>query len=316
MAGKAHPKDDEGKRFIQEIYQITKEERFRKKIVFIENYDLNVARYLVEGCDIWLNNPRRPLEASGTSGMKVIANGGLNFSVLDGWWDEGFNPEVGWKIGNGEEYTDPDYQDEIESHQLYDTLERQIIPLFYSRTEEKLPRTWISMIKKSMKTLGPVFNTHRMVEQYFTNYYLPSFQKRSLLKDKKWAKAKELASWKDKVLNNWNSLQIKNVGTNGKSNMYHVGEDFPVVAEVHLGNLNPEDVEVQVYYGPYEKQDDPKYNLTVIMNPEINNSSDGNFKYIGYIKCEESGLIGYTIRILPKNSLFIHPFELGVVYWA
>ena len=316
MAGKAHPKDDEGKRFIQEIYQITKQERFRRKIVFLENYDLNVARYLVQGCDIWLNNPRRPLEASGTSGMKVIANGGLNFSVLDGWWDEGFNPEVGWKIGNGEEYTDPDYQDEIESHQLYDTLERQIIPLYYSRTEEKLPRTWISMVKTSMKKLGPVFNTHRMVEQYFTNYYLPSFQKRSLLMENKWTKAKELASWKDKVLDNWNSINIKNIGTESKAKMYHVGEDFPVAAEVHLGNLIPEDVEVQIYYGPYEKQEDPQYNLTVIMNPEKNNSKDGNYKYVGYIKCEESGLIGYTIRILPKNSLFIHPYELGVVYWA
>ena len=140
IAGKAHPKDEEGKRLIQEIFQVAKEERFRRKIVFIENYDMNVAHYLVEGCDIWLNNPRRPLEASGTSGMKVIANGGLNFSVLDGWWVEGFDPEVGWKIGNGEEYSDPDYQDEIEARQFYHTLENQIVPLFYSRTEDGLPR--------------------------------------------------------------------------------------------------------------------------------------------------------------------------------
>jgi len=178
MAGKAHPKDEEGKRFIQDIYQIAKEERFRRKIVFIENYDMNVAHYLVEGCDIWLNNPRRPLEASGTSGMKVIANGGLNFSILDGWWDEGFDPELGWKIGNGEEYTDPDYQDEVESRQLYHTLESEIIPLFYSRGEDRLPRKWIAKVKNSMKNLGPFFNTHRMVQEYFQNYYSKSYEKR------------------------------------------------------------------------------------------------------------------------------------------
>jgi starch phosphorylase len=158
IAGKAHPKDDEGKKLIQEIIQISQDERFRKRIVFLENYDMNVARYMVEGCDIWLNNPRRPLEASGTSGMKVIANGGLNFSVLDGWWDEGYDPEVGWKIGNGEEYLDLEYQNEVESNQLYSTLEREIVPLFYNRGDDKLPRSWLSKMKMSMKRLAPVFN--------------------------------------------------------------------------------------------------------------------------------------------------------------
>ncbi|NWF88418.1 MAG: alpha-glucan family phosphorylase, partial [Ignavibacteriaceae bacterium] len=161
ISGKAHPKDDEGKRFIQEIFQITKDERFKRKIVFIENYDLNVASYLVQGCDIWLNNPRRPLEASGTSGMKVIANGGLNLSVLDGWWAEAYDPEVGWEIGGGEEYTDPIYQDSMEMRQLFNTIETKISPLFYARGEDRIPRAWIAMVKKSMKKLGPIFNTQR-----------------------------------------------------------------------------------------------------------------------------------------------------------
>jgi starch phosphorylase len=316
IAGKAHPKDEEGKRFIQEIFQFAKEERFRKRIVFIENYDLNVARYLVEGCDVWLNTPRRPLEASGTSGMKVIANGGLNFSVLDGWWDEGFDPEVGWKIGNGEEYTDPDYQDEIESHQFYDTLERQIIPLYYTRNEDKIPRQWISMVKNSMKKLGPKFNTHRMVEEYFANYYMPSFQKRTLLMEKKWDKAKELSLWENNLINNWSNINVVNVEANSLSIQYKVGENFPVKADIRLGNLTPNDVEVQIYYGPYEKQDDPQFNSNVVMNVENKKSIDGIYKYVGYVKCRETGQIGYTIRILPKNSLFIHPFELGLVYWA
>ncbi len=315
FAGKAHPKDDEGKRFIQEIVQIAKEERFRRKIVFIENYDLNVARYLVEGCDIWLNNPRRPLEASGTSGMKIISNGGLNFSILDGWWDEGFDPEVGWKIGSGEEYTDPDYQDELEARQFYTTLESQIISLFYARGEDKLPRGWISMVKNSMKKLGPFFNTHRMVREYFEKYYTLSCEKRKMLFEREGNAVKELADWKEKVRYNWSQVKVINTLTNGTTKQVFVGEDFPVKAEIELGNLTPDDVEVQLYYGPMDKQDDPNYSSTVVM--ETNSKKDnGLYIYSGNIVSQNSGQKGFTIRILPKHKLLINPFELGVVYWA
>jgi starch phosphorylase len=315
FAGKAHPKDDEGKRFIQEIFQITKEERFKRKIVFIENYDLNVASYLVEGCDIWLNNPRRPLEASGTSGMKVIANGGLNFSILDGWWDEGFDPEVGWKIGNGEEYVDPDYQDELEARQFYTTLESQIVPLFYARGEDKLPRGWISMVKNSMKKLGPFFNTHRMIQEYFEKYYAPSFEKRILLLDKDGDTVKKLAAWKQNVINNWQQIRIVNVTSNGIAKQIYVGEDFPVRAEIDLGSLTPDDVEVQIYYGPFDKKDDPYNSSSVVMKTDEKNQNDF-YSYSGSIVSQNSGHKGFTIRILPKNDLLINPFELGVVYWA
>ncbi len=315
FSGKAHPKDDEGKRLIQEIVQIAKEDRFRRKVVFIENYDLNVARYLVEGCDIWLNNPRRPLEASGTSGMKIISNGGLNFSILDGWWDEGFDPEVGWKIGNGEEYIDPDYQDELESRQFYNTLENQIVPLFYALGEDKLPRGWISMVKSSMKKLGPFFNTHRMAREYFEKYYAPSFKKRSILIEKEGNTVKELASWKERIKQNWSQIKVINTLTNGSPKQVFVGEDFPVKAEIDLGNLTPEDVEVQLYFGPVDKQDDPNYSTTVIMNSN-SKKSNGYYLYTGNIVSQSSGQKGFTIRIVPKNNLLINPFELGVVYWA
>ncbi len=316
IAGKAHPKDEEGKRFIQEIFQIAKEDRFRRKFVFIENYDMSVAHYLVEGCDVWLNNPRRPLEASGTSGMKVIANGGLNFSVLDGWWDEGFDPELGWKIGNGEEYSDPDYQDEVESRQLYNTLETQIVPLFYSRGEDRLPRHWIAMVKNSMKRLGPVFNTHRMVQEYFDNYYKASFEKRTLLLENNWERVKDLASWKQNVKNNWSKIRIVKVSSDGNLSEIHVGDQLPVQAEIDLGNLTPADVEVQIYYGPLEDSNNPQTNSTVVMTPENKKNSPGVHKYLGNILCNKSGHKGFTIRILPKNELLIHPFELDVVYWA
>jgi starch phosphorylase len=313
FAGKAHPKDDEGKRFIQEIVQIAKEDRFRRKIVFIENYDLNVARYLVEGCDIWLNNPRRPLEASGTSGMKIIANGGLNFSILDGWWDEGFDPEVGWKIGNGEEYTDPDYQDELEARQFYTTLESQIVPLFYAKGEDKLPRGWISMVKNSMKKLGPYFNTHRMVREYFEKYYASAYERRIMLLEKD--TVNELANWKEKIRGNWSQVKVINVLTNTNMKQIYVGEDFPVKAEVDLGVLTPDDVEVQLYYGPIDKQDDPNFSSTVVMN-SASKKSNGYYQFTGNIISQSSGQKGFTIRILPKHRLLINPFELGVVYWA
>ena len=316
FAGKAHPKDEEGKRLIQAIYQMTKEERFRRKIVFIENYDINVARYMVEGCDVWLNTPRRPLEASGTSGMKVIANGGLNFSILDGWWDEGFDPEVGWKIGNGEEYTDHDYQDEVEARQLYHILETQIGPLFYSRGEDLLPRGWITKVKNSMKKLGPFFNTHRMVQEYFEKFYLQAYEKRRELQKDKWKKAIELADWKDKVIQKWSQIKINKV-LNGKSNKsIYVGEEFPVEAEINLGELTSDDVEVQLYFGPVEKQDNPESNSTVVMSPSDSKMTNGVIIYKGDIVTGHSGQQGFTIRIVPKNPMLTNPFDVGVVYWA
>ena len=316
FAGKAHPKDEEGKRLIQAIYQMTKEERFRRKIVFIENYDINVARYMVEGCDVWLNTPRRPLEASGTSGMKVIANGGLNFSILDGWWDEGFDPEVGWKIGNGEEYTDHDYQDEVEARQLYHILETQIGPLFYSRGEDLLPRGWITKVKNSMKKLGPFFNTHRMVQEYFEKFYVQAYEKRRELQKDKWKKAIELADWKDKVIQKWSQIKINKV-LNGKSNKsIYVGEEFPVEAEINLGELTSDDVEVQLYFGPVEKQDNPESNSTVVMSPSDSKITNGVIIYKGDIVTGHSGQQGFTIRIVPKNPMLTNLFDVGVVYWA
>ena len=176
FAGKAHPKDHGGKELIAEILQFARRPEFRRRVVFIEDYDINVARYLLQGVDVWLNNPRRPLEASGTSGMKAACNGGLNLSILDGWWCEGYDGQNGFAIGAGEEYTDLTYQDDVESRAMYDLLEQEIIPLFYTRSSDGLPRGWLRMMKHSITTLAPVFNTGRMVAEYTTRCYLPSAQ--------------------------------------------------------------------------------------------------------------------------------------------
>lgn len=316
IAGKAHPQDEAGKKLIQQIIQVAKEEPFRRKIVFIENYDMNVARYLVEGCDIWLNTPRRPYEASGTSGMKVIANGGLNFSILDGWWDEGFDPELGWKIGNAEEYSDTDYQDEVESRQFYNTLETQIIPLFYDHGMDRIPRKWISKVKNSIKNLGPVFNTHRMVQEYYEKFYQPSFERRKLLEEKKWKKAQDISNWKENIKKNWSKLKVLKVESNEANSKIMIGQEYPVKAEIDLGELTPNDVEVQVYYGPSENTDNPHLNNTVVMETSIAKSKPGIHTFEGKILCKISGEQGYTIRIMPKNQMLISPFDLGLVYWA
>ncbi|MGE5365576.1 MAG: alpha-glucan family phosphorylase [Bacteroidota bacterium] len=316
IAGKAHPRDEEGKKLIQEIVQIAKEERFRKRIVFLENYDMNVARYMVEGCDVWLNNPRRPLEASGTSGMKVIANGGLNFSVLDGWWDEGYDPEVGWKIGNGEEYLDLDYQNEVESRQLYDALESEIVPLYYDRTADKLPRSWISMMKASMKKLGPFFNTNRMVEEYFNKFYNPAFENRKILLKNGFEQAKSLTEWKKKVRENWGQVKIVKLGYDAPDTEVMVGEEFVIKAEVALGHLTPDDVEVQIYYGSVDKQDLAHANSVVSMTCEKSKTKSDIYVYKGSVVTNNSGQFGFTARILPKHSLLRDPFDLGVICWA
>ncbi|MBA4310534.1 MAG: alpha-glucan phosphorylase [Chlorobiaceae bacterium] len=316
IAGKAHPKDEEGKRLIQTIHQFAEQERFRKRIVFLENYDMNVARYLVAGCDVWLNNPRRPLEASGTSGMKVIANGGLNLSIMDGWWDEAYDPEVGWKIGNREEYSNLDFQDEIESGQIYSLIEKEIVPQFYERTSENLPRRWIKMMKNSMKKLGPVYNTNRMVMEYCEKFYLQAHNRRKILSAKNWEKAKEISEWKKNVIANWDQIKVSNVTTD-KTDSVFVGDNFFINADVYLGKLSVDDVEVQIYFGPSDRFDNPEAYAAVPMKLKSkSNSEDGMLKFSGAIPCLTSGMQGFTIRILPKHKLMVHHFELGRIYWT
>ncbi|MBU1096052.1 MAG: alpha-glucan phosphorylase [Ignavibacteriae bacterium HGW-Ignavibacteriae-2] len=316
IAGKAHPKDEEGKKLIQDIVSFTKDESLRKRIVFIENYDMNIARYMVEGCDVWLNNPRRPLEASGTSGMKIIANGGLNFSVLDGWWDEAYNYELGWKIGHGEEYENLDYQDEVESSMLYETLENEIVPQFYERGDDKLPRKWLKMMKNSMKTLAPIFNTHRMVRQYATKFYLPAHNNRRMLMANNWLEAKNFMTWKNNIVSNWNAIKFIKVESEHQNGEVKIGSSYKISADIDMPNLTPEDVEVQIYYGKVDDQNIAFANSFMEMTCLTKKSTSGKYKYEGVIDCSKTGQFGYTLRILPKHPLLTNKFELGLIKWA
>ncbi len=316
IAGKAHPHDDAGKKLIQDIFEHTKKDHLRKRIVFLENYDMNVARYMVQGCDIWLNNPRRPLEASGTSGMKIIANGGLNFSVLDGWWDEGYNREVGWRIGNGEEYKDLDYQDEVEANMLFKTLENNIVPLFYNNGKEGLPREWIKMMKSSMSQLAPVYNTHRMVQEYTEKFYLNAYKNRKELIENDWQKVKEFTQWKANLIKNWDKLEFVSVSHKGSGDELRVGSKYKVTAEVKIGNLTHSDVEVQIYYGKLDNVDEANENSYSKMKCVDCKTKKDICTFEGSIECNATGEFGYTVRILPKHSLLINQFELGAIRWV
>jgi len=316
IAGKAHPQAEAGKKLIQEIVATSKEPSFRKKIVFLENYDMNIARYMVEGCDVWLNNPRRPLEASGTSGMKVIANGGLNFSILDGWWDEAYQRGYGWKIGNGEEYENLDYQDEVESRLIYETLEKEILATFYDRGEDKLPRKWIKMMKDSMQNLGPVFNTSRMVSQYVDNYYMKSLERRKFILENDWEQAKKFSKWKSKLTKNWKSVKFVSVAEENEKSEMQVNSTYKLTCEVDLGKLTPNDVEVQIYYGKVDDRYETDANNFVVMNFVETNSDLNIHSFTGEIKCKNTGNFGYTLRILPRNELLHNPFELNLIHWA
>jgi len=316
FAGKAHPRDHGGKELIAEIVHVCRRPEFRRRMVFIEDYDINVARVMVQGVDIWLNNPRRPFEASGTSGMKACINGGLNLSILDGWWCEGYNGDNGWAIGAGEEYSDNDrtYQDDIESRAIYDLLEQEIVPMFYNRSSDGTPRGWVNYMKQSIKTCCPVFNTHRQVEDYTKRCYIPSARRYAQLTTDNLKSAADLSAWRRKLQREWGQVRIENVLADGKDAM-HVGAEFEVEARINLGNLAPDDVEVQLFHGIIDNAGEIPQPSTVAMS--TNGSSHGQtWLFKGKIRCTTSGHYGYTVRVLPHHDHLGNSFEPGLVCWG
>lgn len=319
FAGKAHPHDVGGKELIREIVHTAQDPDLRDKIVFLENYDMSVARNLVQGVDIWLNNPRRPKEASGTSGMKLIYNGGLNCSILDGWWAEGYDPSVGWAIGNGEEYPEheAEHQDYVESQALYNVLEQDIVPLFYQHTRDGLPRQWIAKVKNSMRILAPFFNTHRMVQQYTDRYYMPSHTRASDMTDDGMAKGLEFGAWHSRLEQAWHEINIEAV--NISDQQVSVGKEFEIEAVVNLGSLSPDEVRVQLYSGQMNthREIGDSGGTVIDMEPvahEANGTSAYHFKtqYVYHT----SGERGLSVRVLPNHELLPTCFQPGLITWA
>jgi starch phosphorylase len=313
FAGKAHPRDEAGKKLIQDIVRFSRLPRVKGHVVFIEDYDMEVAKHLVQGVDVWLNTPRRPLEASGTSGMKSAANGVLNVSVLDGWWDEAAAERLGWSIGQGEVYDDPDVQDHIESSALYDLLEHEIVPLFYDRGRDGLPRGWIRMMKEALKGLCPVFNTNRMVHEYATRCYLPAVDRYSQLADDSFAGVRALAAWRERVQQAWDHVRILEIEA-PEVTEFAVGDTIAVRARVSLGGLEPGDVDVQLYHGEVEPDGAIAAGEAVSMVPQ-NDAGDGAHWYSGEVPCPATGRRGYALRVLPRHAALATAFLPGLIRW-
>jgi len=314
FAGKAHPRDNPGKDLIRQIVHFARREDLRLRVAFLEDYDMSLARYLVQGADVWLNTPRHGLEASGTSGMKAAVNGAINLSTLDGWWCEGYAPDAGWRIGLGETYEDERYGDQVEAQALYDLLEKDVVPLFYERGSDDLPRGWIAMMKRSIQSVAPIFNSHRMVEEYAQKMYFPAAVRFDRLAANQCQVAKDLVAWLDRVHQGWNEVRITAVesDTSGELLVY---TEFNVTVHVHLGPLTPQDVKVQIYHGAIDPQEQIADYRIVDMSA-TGSAKDGVYVYTGTIPCRKSGLQGYTVRILPFHPDLTNSHVPGLVVWA
>ena len=316
FAGKAHPHDIPGKELIREIVRFAEKNDVASRLVFIENYDMTVAHYLISGGDLWLNTPRRPMEASGTSGMKAAVNGVLNCSILDGWWDEAFTPEVGWAIGQGEEYIEADepLQDDIESKALYDLLETEIVPLFYQRGRDGLPREWIRRMKNSMREIGQSMSSHRMLMDYCNKFYFPALKNyRRIVKDD-YAESKALAAYLSKLRQDWDSIKILNITSNAKPVMQR-GDSITVNAKIDLSTLKPEEILVELYHGAVSNQANEFENARRSVMKCV--GQEGNaYKYQVKIEALDTGMQGHTIRLLPIHEALVHPYRSGFIKWA
>jgi glycogen phosphorylase len=313
IAGKAHPKDIPGKELIRDIVQFTRSEGMNS-VVFVPDYDIYVSRLMVSGCDIWLNTPRRPREASGTSGMKASMNGLPNVSILDGWWDEADYVRTGWPIGHGEMYDDETYQDNVEANAFYDLLEKEVVPMFYDRDIEGIPRRWVAKMKDSICLNAPRFNTARMLRDYAEQGYVPAHKRQVITVGNNYQNGKDLAHWKARIFEDWYDLKIKQVDAMAPEQL-GVNQSIEVKANIHLGKLKPSDVRIEVYQGSIDSHDGKIMNAkTVVMNST--ETANGETVYIGTISYEASGLQGFSVRVLPNHPHLSNPHELGLIHWA
>lgn len=315
FAGKAHPHDNMGKELIRQIIHLCSDERFRRKMVFIEDYDIDVARNLVQGVDVWLNTPIRPKEASGTSGMKVVPNGGINISVLDGWWDEAYNTANGWAIGKGEEYGDLAYQDEVESLFLYNILEKDVKPAFYGRTLDGLPREWLIRMRESMKSITSIYNTNRMVKDYTEKFYKSAHRFSVDFQKDNFSRVREFSTWKTAISKNWDSIRILQVDI-AEENEIKVNSQVTVRAEIDLGPVEPKDVRVELYFGALDKNGEIVEGVALPMR-ESGPGSKGALMFQGQMLCLQSGRFGFTVRVLPSHTCMPRKFDPDLsITWA
>ncbi len=313
FAGKAHPADEAGKEMIRQIVAFSSDAEVRHRVVFVDDYDIAVARALYQGADVWLNNPRRPQEACGTSGMKSALNGGLNLSILDGWWHEMFDGDNGWAISSAEDVDDIERRDELEASALFDLLERQVVPLFYETYGGPVPRRWLKKVRKSLASLGPRVTASRMVADYVEQLYEPTAARTDTLAADGLARARALAAWKQRVAEAWHGVHVDRV--DGDMAAVELGASRDVKAVVSLGSLSADDVDVQLVHGPVGQGDELTERTYVSMRPD-GPADDDHARYVGSLECSRAGRYGITVRIVPRHADLVDNSELGLAAWA
>ncbi|QHO71225.1 alpha-glucan family phosphorylase [Marisediminicola antarctica] len=312
IAGKSHPADEEGKRLIQKLVQFASSPELRTRLVFLENYDIAMAQLLYPGTDVWLNNPLRPLEACGTSGMKAALNGSLNLSILDGWWAEFYDEENGWAIPSADSAGDSAERDKLEAEAMYDLIEHQIAPRFYDRGSDGVPKRWVQSIRHTLATLSPELSADRMVKEYVTRLYVPAAEAERTISAKSFAGARELASWKQRVFDAWPLVAVTHVESGGVDTVPQVGDILHVRAHVQLDGLTPDDVAVEVVYGRAREGDNLERTHHVALEPET--AAPGvAVQFIGAVPLTRAGSFGYNVRVTPKHPLLASAAELGLI---
>ena len=312
FAGKPHPADIQGQELVKRIYEISNMPQFKGKVIILENYNMYISRYLVSGVDIWLNNPRRPLEASGTSGEKAGLNGVINLSILDGWWYEGYDGQNGWAIGDETEYTNYEIQDNADSQSIYNILENEIIPLYYEKADMTKNKKWITLMKNSIKSVGGVYNTGRMLCDYLDKLYIPQI---NLTKSEKYSNDNlvQFLNWEQKVRSSWNNISIESMNNLAEIST-NAGDIVELKCVANLGSISPEDVSVEIFYGKFDdtnKLVDSNY----LKMEQTNKIDDNRYEYSAKISMNNGGNYGYTFRIMPTNPLLINQQDMGLCKW-
>jgi starch phosphorylase len=314
FAGKAHPADKEGQDLIKYIHEISMMPQFKGKIFLLENYNIEISRYLVSGVDVWLNNPRRPMEASGTSGQKASVNGVINFSVLDGWWAEGYNGKNGWTIGTSKEYDRYEEQDIADSESIYRTLENKIIPMYYKKEKNKYSKEWVQMMKESIVSTGGKYSTARMLVDYTNKLYVPLCN----LTKNHYENVDDVAEyncWKKELQNNWKNIKIIQ-GQNENNITIDAGDSIEVKCDVELPNISPESVQVQVYCGRISDQGVVENVKTVPMKLKSSNEETKVYSYTAKLELQTGGEFGYTFRVMPETDMILDKENLNLIKWC
>lgn len=310
IAGKSHPADDEGKRLIQQLVEFASDPEVRERIVFLPNYDIGMAKVLYPGTDVWLNNPLRPLEACGTSGMKAALNGSLNLSILDGWWAEYYDEENGWAIPSADSAGDGAERDKLEAASLYDLLEHQVAPRFYDRGPDGVPTRWVEAIRHTLATLSPELSADRMVKEYVERLYLPAARAERVISADGYAPARELAAWKKRVADAWPGVHVAHVESGGWDAVPQVGDELHLRATIDLAGLTAADVLVEIVYGRALESD----RIDRVTHQElVPVESNGVTVFSGTVPLARAGSFGYTVRVVPRHPLLASSAELGLV---